>query len=924
MATSIVEKYELILAADPRSRIFVELAKALVERGDFARAAEVCRKGLEHHPSSVLGRVTWGRALLESGDRAAALEQFATAIGLDSVSPYAFNLVGEALVKEGMWREALPILERAAALQPADTRIRGWLDEARRNVQEAGAAAGSGNGVEATEGEGAAAPSGSGGSAAAGEDDGETTEPNRPIAAAATAPSAGESAAAGAASAEPARPDPSTGSGEGRAPAALDVAAGAANLTDAAAPVPPGATPPPRPPPVKREPEEREVTDPRFVLSMIPGEGRDENQAAAQAQPRAGTPAEAAEAARLAEQYERELREKLMSAPEPPPGFLRRHRRAVIATAVLIAAAGGGAVFWKVRSRVRLEEAAHAGRDARAGLARDTLAALRKASEVLASAREISRADPKLASLAVQVAAVLASDYGDERARGLARTLAATGTAGEGALAARLLCADDKAEREEAEKEILAAPPGSSPLLQALAGEALLRRGEIEAGRGKLESAAQANPPLLRAIADLGDAALAAGDAEGALTYYSAAITAHSTHARSVIGAAEARLALKRDLDVSRKEIASVDADPGSAPPDAAAVRFEIAAARVIAAGGAAADGAARLSRASEKLGLSAPLAAASAEIRLAAREWDRAETDAARAVDLAPKDASYRVLLARARIGRGKLAEALTATAGSDERAIHVQRAIARYGLGQYREAKAELDKTRSADKKMPAEAAVWYALCDVALGKAAKAEGLLSVLVAVRAPPPLSFVALGRAQEAQGKLDEAEQSYRSATEKDDRAPEGFTALGKLLLARGKPKEAAEPLERAVKLDPLGADGRLALAEARLAADEPAAARAELDAVLLARPRDGRALRALTEAYLAEHQPDEARRAAERAMGAEPRDPASWICAAKAALAQGDAATALRMAGRASKMAGKGPRAAEARKLLAEASGRK
>ena len=65
--SSIVEKYEQILAADPRSRIFVELAKALVDRGEHARAVEVCRRGLEHHPSSILGRVIWGRALLEAG-----------------------------------------------------------------------------------------------------------------------------------------------------------------------------------------------------------------------------------------------------------------------------------------------------------------------------------------------------------------------------------------------------------------------------------------------------------------------------------------------------------------------------------------------------------------------------------------------------------------------------------------------------------------------------------------------------------------------------------------------------------------------------------------------------------------------------------------------------------------------------------------
>ena len=52
---SLIEKYEQILAADPRSLIFVELARALLDRGDPRRAMEVCRAGLEHHPGSILG-----------------------------------------------------------------------------------------------------------------------------------------------------------------------------------------------------------------------------------------------------------------------------------------------------------------------------------------------------------------------------------------------------------------------------------------------------------------------------------------------------------------------------------------------------------------------------------------------------------------------------------------------------------------------------------------------------------------------------------------------------------------------------------------------------------------------------------------------------------------------------------------------------
>jgi Tetratricopeptide repeat len=62
-----VEKYQRILLADPRSRIFVELARALLESGEPAQALAVCEGGLSHHPDSIQARVLAARALLALG-----------------------------------------------------------------------------------------------------------------------------------------------------------------------------------------------------------------------------------------------------------------------------------------------------------------------------------------------------------------------------------------------------------------------------------------------------------------------------------------------------------------------------------------------------------------------------------------------------------------------------------------------------------------------------------------------------------------------------------------------------------------------------------------------------------------------------------------------------------------------------------------
>ncbi|HVO18437.1 MAG TPA: tetratricopeptide repeat protein [Anaeromyxobacter sp.] len=872
MPSSIVDKYQQIFAADPRSRIFVELAKALLERGEPEQAIEVCRTGLEHHPSSILGRVVWGRSLLEQGDVPGARDQFEIAIALDPGSPYAYNLVGEALHRKSLFREALPVLARAVDLQPADARLRAWLEEAR-----AGAAHGAAAEVTASF----------------------QLPPQRPD-------------GAGPATA-PASPPP--GPGPARDPSPPGPAPAPAAATSPAPTPPAPLVPPPvpatAPPPLSPSLHRDEV--PRSLLAIIPGATR---PGVAAAQAPAASPVDEEEAERIAARYEQEVRERLLSEPEPPPPFHRRHRGLLLAGILVAAGACATALFLFIRAAGLEREAAGAASRARAGLARDTAGALREAHRLLGAARQHSSA-PELTSLAAQVAAVLATEHGDEEARALAAELSTRAEAGDGGRAAAYLLAEPAA-RAAAEASVLSAPPSSDPFLQALAGRILLRRGETEAGRGRLEIAARAAPPLLRALSDLGDAALDAGDPEGALGYYGAALSAVPTHPRSVVGAAEARLALGLDLPRARAELEAVAADPGSAPPHDLRLRYEVAFAHVLVATGEPASAAARLATAAEQLGESAALASAAAEAHLATRSYERAEASAARAVALAPGDAPARALLARARIGRGRYAEALAATAGVEGRAVCLQRAIARFRLGQIAEARRELEKTAH-EGRMPAEAAVWYALTDLKLGRVEQARSLLEKLVASRSAPPLTLVALGQALEASGKAEEAEAAYRAAVGRDPAAPEGHAALGLLLLAHGQTAESVPELQKAAAADPADMDLRRSLGAARLATGQPALARAELDAVLTGRPADLEALRLLAAAWLAEGQPREARRAADRGLARDPGNVPLLVSAARAALAQGDRAAARQLTDRALKAAGRGPLAAEARALQAE-----
>ncbi len=790
MALPLVEKYQQILAADPRSLIFVELARALLERGDPRRAMEVCRAGLEHHPKSIVGRITWGRALLQAGDVKGAHDQFDVAIGIDPGTPYAYNLVGDVLVAAGLFRDALPVLARAVELQPADAQARTRLEEARRQ-------AGGGTAVAIPA---AAAPTGPK-TAAVGAGQTRLATP------AVTGPGEGQ---------EPSPPPPGAGDQDDDAPTdeltlrlAFDEFP-AETDQPARAPVPP-----PVPPSRKGR-----LHGPRTLLGLLPA-----GEPASVKTPAPAAATDAAEAHRLASAYELELREKAAHAEAKETAPSKRGRLVALVALAAVLAGAGGTFFW-FRAKARAEELERTLKEARIGLARDTRGALAKAAEVLARARAGSPNDPRLLSLVAQVNAVLASDHGDATARVLARELTDPAVAGDGALAARWLLAASAAQKADAATALVSTPAGTTPepILHRLAGEVLLARGELDSGRARLEKAAGATPPDLAALALLGDSFLKANDPERALAYYEAAIGAHATHPRSVMGAAEARLALSRPLDGSARELAAVEADQASPPPLREKVRFELAYARALAATGELTGAVRRLTLAAGALGDSPRLETTRAELLLDARRWGEAEVAAAKAVRLEPKATDHRLLLARARNGARRHAAALQALEGRDGRSVWLERGIALHGLGRQEQARAALERTIR-DGKMPGDAAIWYARADVALGHADRAVTLLTRLAGAKGAGALASATLGEALLAARRPADAEAACQVAISRDARSPAGHRCLGQVLLGSGRAAEAIAPLEQAVALDPADTEARKLLAAAKAPPAPPKAA---------------------------------------------------------------------------------------------------
>ncbi len=829
MAPSLVEKYERILAADPRSRVFVELARALLERGDHLRAVEVCRRGLEHHPSSILARVTWGRALLEAGELPAALDQLEIAIGIDPANPYAYNLAGEALLRKGHHREALPVLARAAELQPADGRVRALLEEARQRARP-----GSSTSLPAAVTPEAAAPAPAPAFAAA------PPVVAAPAAAPATPPQEAPTPPPPAAPEEPtlllslaseAEVEVELGTSElgalgasptgelPAAPEAAPVATGelpaAEALDEEALPLaallveddPVQPAPAAAPPPVLPRLAARGAGLPAKA-AVRPFGAPTPHPAGLTAAPAGASPEEVA---RIAAAYAEELRERMERSEGPPPPPARS--RTLLLTLLVAAVAGAaGWAFVAVRERTRTEVATQALEAARAGLARDTRASLEQAAGVLATAHLQAPRDEglraQLLSLEAQVAAVRAVDHGDAAARALAHDLGALPDAGDGGLVTRLLLAERPEDRASAEADVLAAPPGAAPLLQRLAGQVLLGRGEVAGGRGRLLIAAQASPPSLGALCDLGDSHLAAGEAEAALERYELALRLHPTHPRAALGAAEARLALGRPADESLRALRAVEEDPGSAPPLAVRRRFELGYARALAQAGQVASASHRLVLAAGSLPEPAGLQAERAALLLAAGALEEAEAAAAQAVRLDPAAEAPRVLLARTRLALHRDAAALEALPRDGGREAWLVRGMALEQLGRHAQARAALERTARHGRLTP-EAATWYALTGLTLQRVTQALAVLGPQAQAPGATPFTHAVHGRALAAAKRFGEAEAACRRAIELGPELADGPACLGRVQLAAGRRAEAVAPLTRAVALD--GRDPELA-----------------------------------------------------------------------------------------------------------------
>ncbi|MGQ0505488.1 MAG: tetratricopeptide repeat protein [Myxococcaceae bacterium] len=849
MTKPMLERYEQILAQDPSSTVFVELAKALLEKGDPARAIEVCKGGLDHHAQSIIGRVLWGKSLILLGRPAEAMEQFDLAIAIDRENPYAYNLIAEVLLNKGLYRSALPLLRRAAALQPNDARIKQWLEATQGAL--------SGGPAPVVKDLPPLEPPPSDEDESHHHEATQVMQIPADIEALANAKARGNGARKQDEGTRPTGQQVSPNAAPRQAPRGDDDRTEAYKIPDENSGISlnvytgPTAVPsaevhlqkqvPTAPAPVR--PSQRAPARSKSLLDEIP-DLQPEASSAVEA-PKVELSNHAAEA--IAKEYERELRQKLeQKVQAQKKSFLARNSLKISAVVVLVVAVLAFAGFFlHTRNRNEGRDLVTLVADGKRAALQDTTLSYKEAITLLGRAGEMDSASEEVWAWKAYAHAVLYSEHGREETHFKAAQEAA-GKVSSGPHFAALLKVVDfhlaepklneaKAREQKyadliqsAQAQSSASDLFGSSLLEGLVGKILFAKGDAKQALERVKQALDHAKENVRALVSLADYYRDAGDFKNALASYTGTTAQLSPkHPQRVLGAAFARLELGQELPEALAEVEALPSENVSPPLRA---HKELIHARLLSATGKHAEAIAKLTAA-----LKAHKDQAYA-LNLGLGEVYRNAGDAeaaSKVLETALKlrdTTDVREELGRVLLMRDRDRELLLKIPPSDDRRLSLLRGIALVRIDDPKRARAELAKTQLAGK-FPSEAVIYLALADAAEGQADKAQEVLEkTLDATRKSKAEVRVALGQVYWQRGALDKARVQFEEAV-KEPNGYEAGCALGRLLLSLGFADQAIDPLLKSVTRNGAHTESRTALGNALLALGKPGEAVKQFEA---------------------------------------------------------------------------------------------
>ncbi len=118
------------LEQNPDSMVFVQLADAYRRAGDLEKCVEICRAGLERHPTYTTARTILGRAYLDLNKLDEAASEFKKIEASDPENIVAQRMLGQIYMAKGMYADAITRHQKVLALDPDDNTAQEHLQEA--------------------------------------------------------------------------------------------------------------------------------------------------------------------------------------------------------------------------------------------------------------------------------------------------------------------------------------------------------------------------------------------------------------------------------------------------------------------------------------------------------------------------------------------------------------------------------------------------------------------------------------------------------------------------------------------------------------------------------------------------------------------------------------------------------------------------
>lgn len=122
-----IERYQILYAKDPQSKVFAPLAEAYRKMGLLSQALDVCKHGVSNHPDFVSGRVALAKILLDLQRAAEALPHLEAATRLSPDNILAHRLLGKIFLQLRRPKEALQAFKMVLFLNPQDAEAKEYV-----------------------------------------------------------------------------------------------------------------------------------------------------------------------------------------------------------------------------------------------------------------------------------------------------------------------------------------------------------------------------------------------------------------------------------------------------------------------------------------------------------------------------------------------------------------------------------------------------------------------------------------------------------------------------------------------------------------------------------------------------------------------------------------------------------------------------